>query len=327
MLENKKKTESERHKHADYIGDTYVHKLLEPFEHKDIEELPIYDLVILKNHAEYAYKNRIFSELKNNPTAESMFCDNISWVTELLVSKITDAESLYIIYDTITQLPFINDEDCLEVFSVKEYADDMMEIYEDRFKNFYLVKTQKDDIVPVLSRAFYINGAKGILIDGGDFHVTIDRDWLISIPDEKDKIREFMFVNPDFCLAFIKFWEEQWWPVSYEGREEILRSKEQAMRDEFCKARFLVPTIKNVTSGKPHNDIMLVKDKNGKFFVPVFTDWVSYDEMIDGVHNTMARRPEELLKLPFDVIVNPKTFKFMLNKEQLRSLIYGKQVS
>lgn len=210
-----------------------------------------------------------------------------------LIEKLRAADTLYMTFDKTTGFPFIN-EGMVDIYSKVEFAKDACDYYTQQYRNLEVKEITRDKTnLPNNMGVFaylYCLGMEKIMIDNGQYKVLVNRSEILPPPDfSKVPQVSVPIINPELRFAIINFFEELRWRVNYPQRVEVMKTKENKMIEEICKAKYLVP-MKHTGEVEKSGDNQITFKEGGKMFfakitnveevsfIPVFTDWTEFEK-------------------------------------------------
>lgn len=187
-----------------------------------------------------------------------------------IIESLKTQDKLWIAFSPVTKnyyLDYIQGSPAVFVFSKKEYCE--------LFKDYLLQKNIRIDISEgsiddrvKLFGDFYRNGFETIVVDNGQNFLNKNLSDIIEKPDFSDIPEgERPVVNPSLMCAANRFFQSL-------SAKRPTRDMEYNMISEIYKAKYLLPVDKN-NSIKDDDivSITAVIQKDGKKYIPVFTDW------------------------------------------------------
>lgn len=240
-----------------------------------------------------------------------------------LVKKIKKQQELFSLKDKMSQLPFIN-VSCLDLFSQEKLAEDAVQHYKQGGRELEInrMKTQKKS--NELLELYLYYGIERVRIDMGAYSTELELKKFLDI-EQKEEIT----VNPKLRFCMIDFIEEIGSSKNYAGKEQVLLQKEKAMKSEIKQARLLMPIQlqeEMSVQGEYTQDFQIaaLKSKNGNSFIPVFTDWHSFQICYDSnVWKGMLvdlKKIRELLQGE-GIVINPKNENISVNAEEILEIM------
>lgn len=259
-----------------------------------------------------------------------------------VLSRIRDAEYLYVLYDQTTGFPFI-DHGFANVYFEQELAEKAAALFNKQFRRLVarkiLVEDKQDTTgkkVGFFDYLYYV-GIENIIIDNGAYRARFKRNEIVAAPGEWNQgDQPQMPINPGLNFAMLDFLEEVRWPVKYEKREEILKAKEMRMLSYIRAAQFIVPMqhdgpVEALEDGRlkltKDNKIrfLVMKTTDDKQFIPVFTDAFEFAKLAKTATgwNAGVFRYQDILKFVQDkdgIRINPDGQGLVLTKDRMMAL-------
>ena len=280
-------------------------------------------------------------EVFNKKAPLPEFQKNHRKVYNEVLGRIRDARSLFVLYDDTTGYPFI-DHGYANVFFEKELAEKVAAMFGAQFRRLTARECviEPDPGNPGQKTFFdylYYVGIENIIIDNGAYRARFKRNEIVASPmDWGQQSKDNSPVNPALNFAMLDFLEELKWPVKYEKRAEVLKSKEMRMLSELKKARFMVPMQHEGPAEMTENGqlkftkdtrikFLVMKTKDNKQFLPIYTDGFEFTKLGKeaGVWNVGVFGYKDILKFAMDkdgVRINPEGQGLVITKERLLAL-------
>ncbi|MCI5862786.1 MAG: SseB family protein [Lachnospiraceae bacterium] len=250
-----------------------------------------------------------------------------------IISKINNADELFITIDLNTNTPFLNNG-TVDVYSLKSYADDAVDYYGKQFRKLSVRQmNNKTDQLPLFVYLALL-GVKSVTIDNGQQHIQLDVNDFISEKQLAESILQKSdehpdFFNPEFRYAMNICLSELRWPVDYPNRNENCEVKDKAMWSAFKNSKLLVPikqVVEEVNGEKiravPDGNISIphVNNGNGDTLIAIFTDLDEFQKMYPvDEWGVILVDGEKTLSLDDSVglVINPLTENLVITKERL----------
>ena len=266
------------------------------------------------------YKNKIAEKEQTvDEDARAEISTEIGELLDRIPESIKNADVLYVMLYLPTGLPYIDDKDHIGIFSKREYAEKALGYFGSLLFGIEIV--HKDDFVRYFGTAFYLYGAKGVLVDNGANYCYIDSGKLVDYHGFLDLISSPVPTkNPDFMLALEKFQQEKS-VMDFEGKKEREEKVRKAFKKAFRKARFIVPLIIEgdhepvyENNGRLNFFSEANRDLNfrlpsctnsdGREGIPIFTDYVNFEKMYSNSnYKILTAKAELLLNWEFPCII------------------------
>ncbi len=264
-----------------------------------------------------------------------------------LLSRVRDAETLYVLYDATTGYPFI-DHGFANVYFEKEIADKAVELFAKQYRKVAVreVKVENPDDTAAVKRGFfdylYYVGMENILVDNGAYRARFKRSEIVAAPgDWNEEDRSKNPINPALNFAMLDFMAELRWPVQYEKRDEIVRAKEMRMLSLIRSSSFILPMqhegpVEVLEDGRmkfgkdTKFKFLVLNAQDGKQFLPVYTDAIEFGKKLRGSEwNAAVFRYQDILKFVSDkegISINPDGQNVILPKDRMMLLeVAGQQ--
>ena len=336
-------TRENRQQHANAIRDKYIPAIIsDEALWDDAGKLSAQDLIILQKSVREAKEKGLFNK------DQASFDDDeiakkadaaVSRLVTMIVDKIKAASAIWTVTDGITRLPFIDDNDCVWLFSEKAYADECVDYFMQQYRTtFKVTEIKNPDVLPFLGTASHLQGAAAFTIDNGQAYIVIKAGDIVVAPDFSNvPAINRPVMNPAYCRALAKFQQERLWRASYPEKGEKLRRLENEMIKTFCEAKFLVPVkgMENVVKDDPNAEGAGVMQKGAKITIPMltaagegenkktatpaFTDWEEFNKIYSQKEwGGWIWTVRDLLAAPDDnVVINAGSLSFSLSKKMI----------
>ena len=286
-------------------------------------------------------------EVFNKKAALPGFEKNHRLIYNEVLSRVRDAEYLFVLYDQTTGYPFI-EQGFANVYFEQELAEKAAEIFNKQFRKVAARKCQIEDPnykgggkFGFFDYLYYI-GIENLLVDNGGYRARFKRNEIVAAPGEwSGAERRPEPVNSALNFAMIDFLEEVRWPVKYEKRDDILKAKEMRMLSLIRGAQLLVPTQHEGPTEVDENGrikigkdtklkFMVVKTKDDKQFLPVYTDPFEFAKQgVTKDWNAGVFRYQDVIRFIQDregLVINPLGQSVVLTKDRIMALeVAGKQ--
>lgn len=240
-----------------------------------------------------------------------------------LVKKIKKRPELFSLKDKMSQLPFIN-VSCLDLFSQEKLAKDAVQHYKQQRRELEINRIEIQEKGNELLEFYLYYGIERARIDMGAYSTELEFKTLLDIVP-----KEMITVNPKLRFAMIDFIEEIETPQNYQGKEQVLLRKEEAMKSEIKQARILMPIQLHgeiSEQGEEAQDFQIaaLKSKNGNSYIPVFTDWYSFQMCYDS--NVWKGMLVDLKEIKGflqggGIVINPKNENISVSAEEILEIM------
>ncbi len=258
-----------------------------------------------------------------------------------ILGRVRDSEMLYVLYDVTTGYPFI-DHGFANVYFEKEIAETAARLYFNQFRKVIVreIKVENPDDTSTVKRGFfdylYYVGIENIFVDNGAYRARFKRNEIVAAPGDWNKTEDNKNpINPALNFAMLDFLEELRWPVNYEKRDEVVKAKEMRMLSLIRNGRFIIPMqhegpVEVMEDGmmKFNKDtkfkFLVIKTKDEKQFLPVFTDAIEFAKKLHGSEwNAAVFTYQDILKFVQDkegITINPDGQSVVLPKDRMMFL-------
>ncbi len=258
-----------------------------------------------------------------------------------ILGRVRDSEMLYVLYDVTTGYPFI-DHGFANVYFEKEIAETAARLYFNQFRKVIVreIKVENPDDTSAVKRGFfdylYYVGIENIFVDNGAYRARFKRNEIVAAPGDWNKTEDNKNpINPALNFAMLDFLEELRWPVNYEKRDEVVKAKEMRMLSLIRNGRFIIPMqhegpVEVMEDGmmKFNKDtkfkFLVIKTKDEKQFLPVFTDAIEFSKKLHGSEwNAAVFTYQDILKFVQDkegITINPDGQSVVLPKDRMMFL-------
>ena len=296
----------------------YMPRLLEEEIEVELKELSIQELIALQAKALETPAISIGVDVKDTT---SNYENAAMKIRDMINDKIMDAESLYILTNQATNMPYIDDNDNIYVFSQEQFAIDAADFFAQQYRVFGIHKVEKENIKLAFRVMHQMAGVKNILVDNGKTWIVIPFEKLLG---KQNFAGTEPIANPGLLLAATKLEQERRWQVNYQQKGQKLRDYEDKFLDELMVAKFIVPTkeVVNDENGTRF-DVPTLDGSDGSKALPVFTDYNQLMLMFPDVKmNSMVLDIDGLLNAPLDVVVlNPSELSLAIGIPTLKEII------
>ena len=268
-----------------------------------------------------------FRNAKSNLSAEEMkaYKDRIDRLMKTLVQKALALKEVYIVYSSLTGEPYMfsrtfKDKDSMAsvtppdvMLITQTYYWVMKDSFSTNGYELHKIENGEDckGIYNELGRAFYINGACGIILNGLSF--AIDCNSVVAKPDTTNVPEISVPVtNPDLVRWFLLM--GQFINVETEAAKFVYGLYYGFMKRELLKAKFLIPIAGDLPRGDEAGDAVLEKGseiilpvdegKNGRKTIRAFTDWYRLRKVFDDEKWGGMIQPLEGMIESYDFSIN-----------------------
>ena len=259
-----------------------------------------------------------------------------------VLSRIRDAEFLYVLYDQTTGFPFI-DHGFANIYYEQELAEKAAALFNKQFRKLIARKIQVENkqenggkAVGFFDYLYYV-GIENLIIDNGGYRARFKRNEIVAAPGEWNMSDQpQMPTNPPLNFAMLDFLEEVRWPVKYEKRDEVLKAKEMRMLSLIRTSSFIVPMqhdgpAEALEDGRlkltKDNKIrfLVMKTSDDKQFMLVYTDGFEFAKLAKTTKdwNAGVFRYQDILKFVQDkdgIRINPDGQGLVITKDRMMAL-------
>lgn len=296
----------------------YMPRLLEDNIESELKELAIQELIALQAKALETPAISIGVDVKDTT---SNYETAAMKIRDMINDKIMDAESLYILTNQATNMPYIDDNDNIYVFSQEQFAIDAADFFAQQYRVFGIHKVEKENIKLAFRVMHQMAGVKNILVDNGKTWIIIPFEKLLGKQDFADAVP---VTNPDLLLAATKLEQERRWRLNYAQKAKKLRDYEDCFLDKLIKAKLIAPAkeIVNDENGMRF-DIPTLDGSDGTKALPVFTDFNQMMLMFPETKmDSVILDIDELLNAPMDIVVlNPAELSLAIGIPTLKKVV------
>lgn len=258
-------------------------------------------------------------------------------IDRVLAKKLAEAETLYMTFDRVTRYPFIT-QGCVEIYSEMAFAQDAVKHYSEQYRalEIRVIRNGKSgfpDDMKVFEYLHYL-GMEHILLDNGKFKTVVECQDVFPMELNEEKNLDKPIMNPKLRFAIVDFFEEVRWPVSYEQRDEVMKTKEDKMLNEIKEARLLVPMCfdgEKVTTPQTQMEFQSdrkmilpkLQTKDQVEFTPVFTDWTEFTKIYQKDQwNGLVLTFDQIVQIgkKMGLVINPLGENLIMNQQSFEAL-------
>jgi hypothetical protein len=155
---------------------------------------------------------------------------------DILYAKIKVSKENYLLMDSHTKSAFIDADSKAELFSSLEFASAAVDYFGEDNRKLDIVLLADTEIV---FEQLYRDGFKYLILDNGQYHITIPIIDLIDIT----KIEESgnPIINGELKFSVQELLQEAAWDLNYEEKQDVLEMKEQQMLNNLVCSKLYVP--------------------------------------------------------------------------------------
>lgn len=252
-----------------------------------------------------------------------------------VLSRVRDASTIYVLYDTSTNYPFL-DHGFASIYLDKDAAEAAAAGFGKQFRKLAVRECRGENSDDSSSKKgffdylFYL-GIERLIVDNGMYRAMFRRSEIVAPPNWADD-KKTPPSNPALAFAMLDFIEEAKWPVKYEKREQVLKAKEMRMLSLARLGTYIVPIEHDgpaevmedgrLKFGKDSKlKFPIMKNSKGGMYLPVFTDGVEFARKFgkEGFQGAVFKFPD-LIKFVQDrdgVVINPMGQNIMLQKDKM----------
>lgn len=229
------------------------------------------------------------AKLKENPPEgfeQIDYDEKIKNFYRIILEKIQAGHELYVAYNQITHYPHIDNAGFGWIFSKKEFGEAAVEYYEKQSLALSLKQIRNEEIQKEF-QFFYRIGMERLLLDNGQYRLTVKRSDVSAAPDYSDCApEEVPVMNPETNFAVLQFLQILYSKDDFEEKKKFLQALEARMMHCVIQTKFLIPMkFTPGTEERKQGDAWILKEgshvefatmvdqKEHKVWLPVFTDW------------------------------------------------------
>ncbi len=294
-----------------------------------LDEMAGQELLFLLSAMELYHKKAPLPEFEKNHRK----------VYNTVLSRIRDAEYLFMLFDETIRYPFI-DHGFGNVYFEEETAKQAADLFARQFRKLAVKKCSIEDKNRGTRYGFfdflYFIGIENLIIDNGGYRARFKRSEIMAAPGEWNPNEKGLNPkNPMLNFAMLDFMEEFRWPVQYEKRNEVLKVKEIRMLSLIRSGQFIVPMqtegdVKELEAGRiqitPNTKIKLpvMKARDGKEFIPAYTDGFEFGKNPQSKEwRAGIVKYQDILRFIQDkdgVCLNPEGQNIVLTKDRMMAV-------
>ena len=256
-----------------------------------------------------------------------------------VLSRIRDAEFLFVLYDKNSSFPYI-DHGYGNIYFEEDIAEKAAGMFNKQFRNVEVRKCKVSAAqnagasgLSYFDFLYYI-GINNLIIDNGAYRARFKRNEIMPAPGEWSSEKKTMPVNPALNFAMLDFLEEVRWPVKYEKRDELIKAKEIRLLSTLRASHLIVPVqhegpAEMLEDGriKLNKDtklkFLIMKTKDDKQFLPVYTDTFEFSKLAQNREwNAGVFAYNDILRFISDkdgIRINPDGQGLVLATERLKA--------
>lgn len=270
------------------------------------------------------------AEEKDNQNDIGYFSEMKRKYRPIVIEKIKIATQLWVAYCSTTGYPYYVDGDMLVLFDYTNHE----KVAEPLKAAGFDITFQSVDPVHFKNEVghMYRNGYQSIrFLDGKCEPFVVPREELYEYDEF---FNDDYMTNPGLQASMINFFQEFRKKAAMEGREELLKTREDQMIVALQNAEYMVPCVKEeneneVEISHPYIDLTdrVTDKKEGEqvIAIPAFTDGFEMEKCYQGHHENMLYKYNELVGLVEElgasgVIFNCLGVSYYMKKELLQKV-------
>lgn len=299
------------------------------FKEDSYKELPIQEIIILKNSAKAVKENN-----EKDEKAHLFFEKREEFFNHMVLLYLQKAETMYAVFSKATNLPYVHcdEETCNDqiwMFTDERFAAKSAKELVDKKMEVNIVKLMNPQFLGFYM-SLYSLGVNELLLDRGFNSLGIELETLVSKPDyEKLPPEKRPVVNPELVLTGIYFTQELRRKV--ENSEKLgLIDLEEEMLVNLERGRFIMPVqlpegVKPEDKPNPKDiRITFLKMANGDIYQPLCTDPAEFqkfnkEKQFQGILVTYEKLQKMLVPNAKGLVLNPATLRLAIPKEKIVS--------
>ena len=252
----------------------------------------------------------------------------LSVAREMLVQRILNLDTLYVVVDNSTNSPSIDIHGGLLCFSNKILADGTPAMAKNGHGFSWSVQPiPQTEILEFLAMAFYLHGATNVCLDYRVDFPTLRADEIITLDQAVEKFwnGENLSVNPAFCRSVIQMVQlRNANPANgILDLQGMIRFAQDNMINALCEGCFAVPVAPSSEDDPSVDSVNFrrIRLDNGELAIPVFTDMYSLVTAMGADHDIIVLSGPELARVGYNIVVNPGAFGPFFSADQLQECI------
>lgn len=280
--------------------------------------------------------NKILPECINKAESESndndagYFNAMMQKYRPIILEKIRTAQRIWIAYSDLTGYPYILDGDLIAIYDYAQHTK-VEKVLNDAGYHVIFGGEENSNFKNEIAH-MYRNGYKNIRFIGEKMEpFVVAREELY--PYETFFTQDYM-TNPGLQAALISFVQESKRQGVQQGREEVLKRREDAVIEAIINAEYMVPCTKEedddtVEIAHPYVDLTerITDQKDGEqiIAVPVFTDGFEMEKCYEGQYENMLYRFDELADMidkldASGIIINCLGIGYYVDKKTMKRI-------
>lgn len=300
---------------------------LADFKEETYKDLPVQEIIILKNSAKMVKENNA-----NEEKAHLFFEKREEFFYHLILKQLQNRDMIYTLFSKATNMPYVycdpdNFNDQVWVFTDERFAaKEAMEVSKEK-NEVGIVKFENKQFL-AFYMSLYAMGVNAILLDKGFNSVEVELHTLVRKPDyEKLPLAQRPVMNPELVLTGAYFTQELRKKVE-NSEKKGLRDLEEEMLVNFRRGRFILPVQmpKTENGAKPDpKDIKMafLKMENGDIFQPLCSDPSEFqrfnrEKKFQGIAVDFDKLRAMVMPNAKGLILNPVTLRLAIPKEKIQ---------
>lgn len=256
------------------------------------------------------------------------------------LKKIQGLKEIIVLCFQPTKMPYVECDpetydDQVHLFANDKEAEEFVKEYRDQNHPVALMKIPQQH-APMVISSFYSFGANAVVFHDNGTKTRLQLEEVVKQPrvfEEQKKNDKLPLINPSLQLSIIYFMEEMYRKVEHDM--DKVHELEEEMVANLIRSKYIVAS-KAANEGEKFDPkdpsqkkvINYIKDKEGRVFLPVFSDVGEFQRFYREKANGMG-----MLVMPFQnlknhllgdtkaIILNPAGNNLRIAPEQLHSLI------
>ena len=266
---------------------------------------------------------------ENNDNDAGYFSKIAELYRPLTINKINAAEHLWVVYSNLTGYPYYVDGDLMVAYDFTACQNIERQLCNAGYDvTFGVVDNAgfKSEIAHM-----YRNGYRNIkFTDGKGEPFEVAREEFYSYEEFFD---DKYITNPALEAGMIDFLQEYRKKAAIDGREEMLKRREDKMFEAMVNSEFMIPCVKEekeeeIEISHPFIDLSdraTSKDGGQVIAVPAFTDGFELEKCYKGHYETMLYQFKELVSLVDElgasgVIINCLGVSYYMDRDILKKV-------
>lgn len=297
------------------------------FKEDSYKELPIQEIIILKNSAKAVKENNA-----QNEQARLFFEKREEFFYHLVLRYLQNAKEVYVLFSKATNLPYVicdpdSCNDQIMLFSDQRFAATEATGFAKNKIELNIVKLENKQFLGFYM-GLYAMGVNELLLDKGFNALGVELNTLVRQPDyEKMPVEKRPVMNSELVLTGTYFAQELRKQVD-SSEKEGLKDLEEEMLVNLKRGRFILP-VQLPEGAKPEEkmnpkDVKLafMKMQNGDIFQPICTDPGEFqkfnqEKKFHGIAVDYAKLQGMIMPNAKGLVLNPATLRLAIPKEKI----------